>query len=171
MPGKRSRRPTIYLDTNIVSVLCYRGIHTSALHQHMTTKQWWETERTEFQLHASVFTEAELRAGEYPGQKEAIRVVRRLRFLPYTSTVRQCRDLLLEEHIVPPGKIGDATQLAFATVHRIDYLLTWNYAHLANVDTQARLNAICEQENWRSPLLVSPESIPRVALGQTIRRK
>jgi hypothetical protein len=62
-------------------------------------------------------------------------------------------------------------QLAFATVHGIDYLLTWNYAHLANLDTQGRLREINRRHGWRTPFLVSPETIPKVTLGQVIRRK
>ena len=78
-----------------------------------------------------------------------------------------------DNRIVPfdQSKIGDAIQLAFATVYRVDYLLTWNHAHLANVDVQRRLNEVNRSRGWRSPLLVSPETIPWAALGQTIRRE
>lgn len=143
----------------------------SALHQHMLTKQWWETERTEFVICASAFTEQELTSGEYPGQREAVKLVRRLRYIPFTSAVRRCAERLLEDHVVPETKAGDATQLAFATIHNIDYLLTWNYAHLVNVHVQRKLTALCLANQWREPILVSPETIPRVALGQTIRRE
>ena len=78
---------------------------------------------------------------------------------------------MLDAGVVPPNKPGDAVQLAFATVHKIDYLLTWNYAHLANLDTQRKLESFCRKQGWRAPFLVSPETIPRQSLGQTIRRK
>lgn len=171
MVTRRQRKPTIYLDSNILSVLCYRGTHTSSVHQHMVTKQWWETERSGFSMYGSAFTESELSAGEYPGQQEAIQLVRRLRYLPFNGDVRRCAEKLLEVHIAPPNKPGDATQLAFATIHRIDYILTWNYAHLANVHVQNRLNELCRRNGWRPPLLVSPENIPRAAYGQSIRRQ
>lgn len=171
MSRKRSRRPTMYVDTNIVSVLYYRGVNMRAVYRQMATKHWWDTERASFDIFASVFTEAELRAGTYPGQEESILAVRRLRYLPFTSDVRRCRDTLIAEKVVPQREIGDATQLAFATVHRVDYLLTWNYAHLANPDTQSKLTALAQREGWRAPNLVSPENIPRDSLGQPIRRK
>jgi hypothetical protein len=50
-------------------------------------------------------------------------------------------------------------------------LLTWNYAHLANLDTQRKLTRVNSQRGWRTPYLVSPESTPRMALGQRIRRR
>ena len=165
------RKPTVYLDTNIASVMCYRGSNIATLHQQIVTREWWETEREFFRVLASVFTEGELRQGSYLGQEQAIRLVCRLPYLPFTTAVRRCAELYLDEHLIPPEYPGDAVQLAFATVHVVDYLLTWNYAHLANVDTQRKLQRVNSRQGWRTPYLVSPESIPRVALGQTIRRR
>jgi hypothetical protein len=164
-------KPTIYLDTNIASVLHYRGSNIGTLHQQMVTREWWETERKWFRVWASTFTEGELSQGSYLGQEQALRLIGRLPFLPFTAAVRHCARVFLDERLVPREYPGDAVQLAFATVHRVDYLLTWNYAHLANLDTQRKLMRITTQQGWRTPYLVSPESIPRVALGQLIRRK
>jgi hypothetical protein len=83
----------------------------------------------------------------------------------------ECFAVLQAARIVPDGKQGDAMQLALSTIHRIDYLLTWNHAHLANVDTQRRLEELTRRFAWREPVIVSPETIPRVALGQEIRRR
>jgi hypothetical protein len=77
---------------------------------------------------------------------------------------------IVERKIVPPNKLADADQLAIAAVHGIDYLLTWNYAHMANPVVQARLEKLCEASNLIAPLMVSPESIPQVRFGQSIRR-
>ena len=165
------RKPTVNLDTNIASVLCYRGSNIAAIHQQMVTREWWDTERDRFRVLASVFTEGELRQSSYLGQEQAIRLVCRLPYLPFTAAVRQCAQLYLDEHLIPREYPGDAVQLAFATVHLVDYLLTWNYAHLANLDTQRKLHRVNSRRGWRTLYLVSPESIPRATLGQVIRRK
>jgi hypothetical protein len=171
MRRKATKKPTLYLDSNILSVMHYRSNRIAVLHHQLTTREWWETERKFFHLYGSPFTETELRRGEYAGQKQAIALVRRLAYLPITPSVEVCARTMLDEDIVPANKPGDATQLAVATIHCIDYLLTWNYAHLANANTQLRLMALCRKQQWRAPLLVSPESIPRRTLGQTIRRR
>lgn len=165
------RKPTLYLDTNIPSVLCYRGANVSAIHQRMVTREWWDAERRWFRIHGSVFTEGELSQGSYSGQEEALKLVRRLPYLPFTADVHDCAAVYLNEHIIPRERPGDAVQLAFAVVHQMDYLLTWNYTHLANLDTQRRLEGLNDRQGRRTPFLVSPETIPRVALGQAIRRK
>jgi len=73
--------------------------------------------------------------------------------------------------VVPAEKPGDAVQMAVCAVHRIDYLLSWIYAHLVNPLAQRQLEAVCEKHGLRAPLLVSPESIPRTSSGQTVRRR
>ena len=51
----------------------------------------------------------------------------------------------------------DAFHVAYATVHQIDVLLSWNFRHLANVRREARFLAINQQLGYRYPLrLVSP---------------
>ena len=165
-----SRKPTVYLDTNIFSALFYSGHDPEAVARHLTTSDWWALERPFFHLWASLATVAELRAGHYPGQGSAIAEAMRLRHLPFTAPVKHCAQLLLSADVVPLSKPGDAFQLAFATMHALDYLLTWNHAHLTNVDAQRKLQRLCERQKWRMPALVSPETIPKAAFGQEILR-
>ena len=138
--------------------------------RRLLTRQWWETERTHFALLVSSVTEAELREGNFPRQDECLKMVRRLRYLPITKAAQRMAEQLLTCRIVPASKPRDALQLAMATVHDVDYLLTWNYAHLANPQVQERLRKVCQKSALRCPILVSPETIPHVRLGQTIRR-
>ena len=165
------KKPTVYLDTNIVSAYCYRGKAAAGLVRYTMTRDWWEYERMQFAVCASSATEDELAAGKFARQEECLRFVRRLPYLPITTQTRQIAARLIEWGVVPTEKPGDALQLAVCAAHGVDYLLSWNYAHLVNPVAQKQLEAICSQLSMRSPFLVSPESIPRVSLGQSIRRR
>jgi hypothetical protein len=164
------KKPTIYLDTNIVSALHYDGTDINGLARRTATRDWWDSERQGFELIASVVTEQELAEGVYGTQRQCVRLVRRLKYVPITAEVRRLAAVFIAKELVPPNKPGDAAQLAMAVGHGLDYLLTWNYAHLANPATQARGEVIVARLGCRMPWLVSPESIPRASLGQTIRR-
>ena len=164
------KKPTIYLDTNIVSVLHYDGADINGLARRMATRDWWDSERRGFDLFGSIVTEQELAEGVYGNQQECVRFVRRLKYVPISTEVRELATVFLDQCLVPPNKPGDAAQLAVAVAHHMDYLLTWNYAHLANPATQARGELIVAKLGYRMPWLVSPDSVPRVTLGQTIRR-
>jgi len=115
-------------------------------------------------------TEGELRQGAYRAQKRALQLIRRFPYLPFTAAIRKCAQVYLDENLIPVERPGDAIQLAFATIHEIDYLLTWNYAHLANLDSQRKLHKVNRRLGWETPSLVSPETIPRRSLGQIIER-
>src|SRR5207249_2432562 len=64
-------------------------------------------------------------------------------------------DELLESRLIPETKPGDALQMAISAAQEVDYLLAWNYAHLANPVAQERLEEICWSLGLRAPLLVS----------------
>jgi hypothetical protein len=168
MPSKK--KPTVYLDTTIPSAYWYEGRNLLASGRRLLTRQWWEMERKHFSLLVSSVTEAELQEGDFPRQAECLKMVRRLRYVPITKPAERFAAQLLDLQIVPASKPRDALQLAMATVHDLDYLLTWNYAHLANPVVQDQLRKICEKSSLRCPVLVSPETIPQVRLDQTIRR-
>jgi hypothetical protein len=162
---------TAYLDTNFFSILHYSGGQLSSLAQHERTKEWWRIERPYFDLYTSRATEIELRRGVFLDQRDAIASARRLTYLPITAAVRRCANLILEAGIVPENEDADAGQLALATIHRIDYLITWNYTHIANVHVQLQLEKLTLKHRWRTPLLVSPTSAPWASMGHTVRRK
>lgn len=165
------KKPTVYLDTSIISAYWDKAKDVSAAARREKTRDWWEYERRYFELWTSMGVENELHTGRFPHQIECLRMVRRLRHLVIDRTVDDLVDELLALRIVPETKPGDAVQMAVSAAHEMDYLLTWNYAHLANPIAQERLRAVCLKRRLRVPLLVSPESIPSVRLGQTIRRR
>jgi hypothetical protein len=41
--------------------------------------------------------------------------------------------------------------------HKIDYLVTWNFGHIANVRKQARLKCSTPAAGFFSPVIVTPE--------------
>ena len=98
-------------------------------------------------------------------------MARALPLLRMTRQAKRVLDELLQSRLIPETKPGDALQMAISAAHEVDYLLTWNYAHLANPVAQERLEEICRSQGLRAPLLVSPETIPQVRFGQTILRR
>lgn len=164
-------KPTVYLDTTIISAYWYEGTDVASFARRLKTREWWEFERPHFAVWSSAVSEAEFRAGEFRRQSECVSMVQRLRYLPATQVAQSLFERLLAERVVPESKPRDAVQMAMCAAHGIDYLLSWNYAHLANPVAQAQLEAICRKYRLRAPLLVSPETIPRASMGQSIRRR
>ena len=63
-------KPTIYLDTSVISAFWYEGADVSLLSLRLHTREWWELERQHFTVWASAFIEAEFEAGTFARHEE-----------------------------------------------------------------------------------------------------
>ena len=71
--------------------------------------------------------------------------------------VEDLADRYLSEGVIPMTKREDALHVAYATVHQMDILLSWNFKHLANVRREALIVAVNQAVGYRYPLrLLSP---------------
>ena len=71
--------------------------------------------------------------------------------------IEELADLYLVRGIIPVGKREDALHVAYATVHEMDIVLSWNFKHLANVRRERLIVALNAQEGyWHQLRLLSP---------------
>ncbi len=74
--------------------------------------------------------------------------------------LNQCVLNLAEQFLVRsnlPAKADiDAVHIAVATVHGMDYLLTWNCKHIANAQIQGKLAEISIDFGYELPILCTP---------------
>ena len=77
--------------------------------------------------------------------------------LPVNEEVRGLAKTLVREKVMPGPEAGDAVHVAVATVHRMEYLLTWNVRHLANANKIEHLRVICRRVGYLPPQIITPE--------------
>lgn len=165
------RKPSVYLDTSFVSTMHYVGRDLECQFRRGCSREWWTEERKHFDVVTSKITQKELAAGEYLRQKQALAEISKVRFLQSSKEVIDVANVLLDLAVVPRNKPYDAMQLAFCIQYEIEYLLSWNFAHLANPEVQRILERKSRDFRWFVPLLVTPESIPQVRFGADLRRE
>ncbi len=69
--------------------------------------------------------------------------------------------------ILTPDDFEDALHISVATVYGIDYLLTWNFKHMANVPIQRRIAALSRSLGFEMPAICTPlELIPLELTGE-----
>ena len=101
---------------------------------------------------------AELSAPGFDRGQEAIQMLRGLRTMELSPEVQGLANLLVREKVMPgPSVSGDAVHVAAATVHGMDYLLSWNVKHLANINKRAHLAKICLRLGLAPPQIVTPD--------------
>ncbi|MEZ4827153.1 MAG: hypothetical protein R3C61_12880 [Bacteroidia bacterium] len=66
----------------------------------------------------------------------------------------------IEGGAIPPKKIYDALHVACCTIEKIDFLASWNYKHLANVNRERLITAINYKEGYLHPLrIITPSEL------------
>lgn len=71
----------------------------------------------------------------------------------------------LSEHyifnqVVPASKKFDALHVEASSVFEIDFLVSWNFKHLANVNREAKFLSVNKSLNYNYPLrIVTPENL------------
>src|SRR3954454_22082009 len=113
------QKPTVYLDTNIISAFHYRGTDFAGLARRNMTCDWWNNESQGFEVWVSRATEDELAAGRFSRQADCLRFVRKLPYLPITKKSLELAAHLIELRVVPAEKPGDGAQMAICAAHGI----------------------------------------------------
>lgn len=66
----------------------------------------------------------------------------------------------LDNGIMPPRKLFDALHVAFCVVSKIDYLVSWNFKHLANINRERRILAKNYELGYIHPLrIITPTEL------------
>jgi hypothetical protein len=60
---------------------------------------------------------------------------------------------------IPDQALADALHIACATVNRMDFLLTWNCAHIHNAEVELRVEQICRDRHLVCPKICTPEEL------------
>lgn len=85
-----------------------------------------------------------------------IQVIEGLPLLELSEAAQELAKGFLARSNLPPKAAEDAAHIAIATVHGMDYLLTWNCKHIANAQIQKKLSEICLDFGYELPTICTP---------------
>jgi hypothetical protein len=147
---------SVYLETSVISALFDERQDPVSLAQHLQTMKWHEEEARHFDLFTSAIALEELREGKFDHQPQAISFASGLQLLPVDEEVLGVSRIYADRLLMPKGDLGDALHLALASVHEVDYLLTWNCRHLANPNKVRRIVDVNRRLGLVTPTMVTP---------------
>ncbi len=79
--------------------------------------------------------------------------------LKATSAIERLAETYMTELDLPGKALRDAAHLAFACGYELDYLVTWNYAHIANAVLRRHLIDINTALGLQTPIVCTPEEL------------
>jgi hypothetical protein len=115
--------------------------------------------RDRFDLFISGFVINEASRGNAEAARRRLEIVADIPVLEITEHVRRLGKVLIEEGAVPRNAEVDALHLAIAAVNGMNYLLTWNCAHLANASMRIRIESVCRAQGYEPPIICTPQEL------------
>lgn len=151
---------TAYIETTIPSYYTARNARSILqASRQLVTREWWDDGCSGFELVTSTETLNEAGEGDPTMAIERLALLRNLRVLPVTNEAADLARLLVTSGLVPELATPDAVHIALASVYRIDFLVTWNFKHIANPHIRERMRVKINDSGHRMPVMCSPEEL------------
>ena len=149
-------KPKVHVETSIPSF--YHEVRTEPdmVARSQWTHRWWDSARDNYLLVTSVAVLDELSSGDYPNKGKALELVNDLPLVPVEPAIAEIVRAYIQHKVMPDDPVGDALHLALASLHKCDFLLTWNCRHLANANKFSHIRRVNVMLGLYVPLLVTP---------------
>ena len=151
--------PVVYVETTIPSYLAAEPSRDVVIAgRQRVTHEWWQSAFDRFQLFTSQAVIAEIQMGDPKAAAKRLQIMSRLPVLALTDEIGRLASMYQVE-LGLPGRLADTQHVAFAVHHEMDYLVTWNCAHIANGAIIRRLMKTNERLGLFTPLIVTPDEL------------
>jgi predicted nucleic acid-binding protein len=151
---------TVYIETTIVGHIAGR-VHPDPFvaDRQQVTRDWWRDHAPAYDVFISQLVIEECSEGDPLAAAERLEVVKDLDLLQSTDEVDDLADALIAEKAVPASEPRDAFHIAIAVVNGVNYLLTWNYKHIANATLRSRIEQVCRDAGFEPPIICTPDEL------------
>lgn len=144
---------SLYLETSVIGAY----LDNDDPFRRDLTIRWFEHELSEYEHFSSLLVTRELERISEPHRTGYLNLVKRMPSLELTDEVAILAEGYISRGIFHRKFLADAMHVALASFHKIDYLVTWNFGHIANVRKQARIRLFNTTAGFFSPSIVTPE--------------
>ncbi|MBX7221549.1 MAG: type II toxin-antitoxin system VapC family toxin [Blastocatellia bacterium] len=144
---------SLYLETSVIGAY----LDNDDPFRRDLTMRWWEHEMFTYRPFVSLLVERELERVPEPHRSSYLNLIRDVPRLEMPDEAAILADGYISRGIFHRKYIGDALHVALASIHKTDFLVTWNFGHLANVHRQARIRLFNTSSGFFAPMIVTPE--------------
>lgn len=153
-------KPKLYLETTIPSYLVARPSRDVVILAHQqVTRDWWDNRRDDYDIHISQLVVDEAGEGDAVYSRLRLELIAGFPLLDITPEVRSLGHQLMTALNLPSKASADALHVAVATHNGMDFVLTWNCAHLANAYVRRSFQRFAVDRGWNVPVICTPDEL------------
>jgi len=144
---------SLYLETSVVGAYLDNG---EPFRRDLTIR-WWEHEMWEYKPIISTLVVRELERLREPHRTAYLNLIKDLNSVEIPDEAAILAEGYVSRGIFHRKYLADALHVALASFYKIDFLVTWNFGHIANVHRQARVKLFNTAAGFFVPSIVTPE--------------
>ena len=141
---------SLYLDTSVL------GGYFDDEWKAATHELWQKMEAGKYRFLTSAVTMDELTAAPERVRELFANTFPTAAILSVTADSERLASAYMSSHILTPKYTDDARHVAVCTVAQIEYLVSWNFRHLVNVEREKGFNAVNLLHGYRTLRIVNP---------------
>ncbi len=127
--------------------------------RQLVTREWWRSAISRYHLVASQLVIDECQAGDPDVAAERLFALEKLDMVQAADEADDLARRLLRHGAIPESEPRDALHIALATVNGIEYLVTWNFKHIANATTRDTIESTCRNAGFEPPTICTPDEL------------
>lgn len=156
-------KPAVYVETSVISYLSARPSRDLIVAANQqVTQDWWKDKRPDFDLYISQLVLQEASVGDPEAVTRRQNALEDVQLLTLTDEAAALAQQLVEREVIPRQSIEDALHIAIAAVNGMDYLVTWNFKHIANASMRSNIELVCREAGYEPPVICSPFELMEV---------
>ncbi len=156
--NNETEKQKLYLETTVSSYLTARQSRdVIQLARQQITAEWWNKRLNDFDVFISQIVIDEASSGDPDAARKRMKAIQSFPLLEITDEVTELAEKILRKGVIPEKGARDATHIALAVCHGMNFLLTWNCRHIANAEKIKALENICKSEGYELPVICTPE--------------
>jgi predicted nucleic acid-binding protein len=153
-------KESIYLETTIISYYSSRPNRDIVIAGHQQiTKDFIDKSALQYDIFVSELVIEECKSGDKEAAILRLELLKTFNLLELNDAALSLAKSLVSSKIVPNQYAEDALHIALATIHGMDYLVTWNCKHIANAHIRNKLEKAIRKNGYILPVICTPEEL------------
>jgi hypothetical protein len=153
-------KPKVYVETSVIGHLTsWPSGDLVVAGRQKITRDWWRYASSAFELVSSELVHREARAGDPQAVSDRLEILKGLPVLGVTQEADHFARALVSRGAVPAAEPEDALHVAISVVNGVEYLVTWNFKHIANAVMRSKIERVCVAEGYQPSTICTPEEL------------
>jgi hypothetical protein len=155
----RGMRERVYIETSVVSYYTGRSSRDVVIAGHQqSTQEFWIMLSDRLSPYVSALVLMEASKGDKDMAQKRLDAMSEFPVLQTTTEAERLAQAILDGGGIPSEYPEDALHIAVATTAGMDFIVTWNFAHINNPFTKLMIRQAVENAGYVCPQIVSPDS-------------